>query len=92
MDDLRHRAAQVAVDLRSLQKRITQSAGQIADVATYDLLRELKLNVDSLRHLLAKVLEGSPFRKTEAADETRSLYEQVTDIVNRHTRSRSNAA
>jgi molecular chaperone GrpE (heat shock protein) len=88
MEDIRHRAAQLAVELLSLQKRVGQEASDIADAATRDLLRELKSSVDSVRHLLRRVVDAEP----DEPESPRSLVEQVTEIVDRHTRSQSNAA
>jgi molecular chaperone GrpE (heat shock protein) len=88
MEDIRHRAAQLAVELLSLQKRVGQEASDIADAATRDLLRELKSSVDSVRHLLRRVVDAEPVEP----ESPRSLVEQVTEIVDRHTRSQSNAA
>ena len=85
MDDIRHRAAQLAVELLSLQKRMGQEASDIADAATRDLLRELKSSVDSVRHLLRKVVDAEP----DEPETPRSLVEQVTEIVDRHTRSKA---
>ena len=88
MEDIRHRAAQLAVELLSLQKRMGQEASDIADAATRDLLRELKSSVDSVRHLLRKVVDAEP----DEPEAPRSLVEQVTEIVDRHTNSNSKAA
>ena len=85
MEDIRHRAAQLAVELLSLQKRMGQEASDIADAATRDLLRELKSSVDSVRHLLRKVVDAEP----DEPETPRSLVEQVTEIVDRHTRSKA---
>jgi molecular chaperone GrpE (heat shock protein) len=85
MEDIRHRAAQLAVELLSLQKRVGQEASDIADAATRDLLRELKSSVDSVRHLLRKVVDAEP----DEPETPRSLVEQVTEIVDRHTRSKA---
>jgi hypothetical protein len=82
MEDIRHRAAQLAVELLSLQKRIGQGASVIADAATRDLLRELKSSVDSARQMLRNVVEATPPEEPEAP---RSLVDQVTEIVDRHT-------
>jgi hypothetical protein len=84
MEDIRHRAAQLAVELLSLQKRMGQGACDIADGATRDLLRELKSSVDSVRHMLRKVVESTTPEELEPA---RSLIDEVTEIVDRHTRS-----
>jgi hypothetical protein len=89
MEDIRHRAAQLAVDLLSLQKRIGQGAYDIADVATRDLLRELKSNVDSVRHMLRHIVEAT---EPEEPQVPRSLVDKVTEVVDRHTRSQANAA
>ena len=89
MDEIRHRAAQLAVELLSLQKRMGQGAGEIADTATRDLLRELKSSVDSARHMLRKVIDNT---ETDDPDAPHSLVDEVTEIVDRHTQSRSEAA
>jgi hypothetical protein len=89
MDEIRHRAAQLAVELLSLQKRMGQEATDIADAATRDLLRELKSSVDSARHMLRKVIDNT---ETDEPDTPRSLVDEVTEIVDRHTQSRSEAA
>jgi hypothetical protein len=89
MEDIRHRAAQLAVELLSLQKRIGQGAYDIADVATRDLLRELKSNVDSVRHMLRHVVEATELAEPQVP---RSLVDEVTEVVDRHTRSQANAA
>ena len=89
MDDIRHRAAQLAVELLSLQKRMGQGAGDIADAATRDLLRELKSSVDSVRHLLRKVVDAEDSPEPEPL---RSLVDEVTEFVDRHTHARSKAA
>jgi hypothetical protein len=89
MDDIRHRAAQLAVELLSLQKRIGQGAYDIADVTTRDLLRELKSNVDSVRHMLRSVIDGTEPDEPQAP---RSLVDEVAEVVDRHTRSQANAA
>lgn len=89
MDEIRHRAAQLAVELLSLQKRMGQEATDIADAATRDLLRELKSSVDSVRHMLRKIVAPTDPEERAAP---RSLVDEVTEIVDRHTRSRSNAA
>ncbi len=89
MDDIRHRAAQLAVELLSLQKRMGQEAIDLADAATRDLLRELKSSVDSVRHLLRKVVDADAPPEPE---QPRSLVDEVTEVVDRHTQSRSKAA
>jgi hypothetical protein len=89
MEDIRHRAAQLAVELLSLQKRIGQGAYDIADVTTRDLLRELKSNVDSLRLMLRKVVDAT---EPDEPQVPRSLVDEVTEVVDRHTRSQANAA
>lgn len=89
MDEIRHRAAQLAVELLSLQKRMGQGAGEIADTATRDLLRELKSSVDSVRHLLRKVVEADAPAEPEGP---RSLVDEVTEVVDRHTKAKSKAA
>lgn len=89
MDEIRHRAAQLAVELLSLQKRMGREATDLADGATRDLLRELKSSIDSARHMLRKVIDNTDPEEPEAP---RSLVDEVTEIVDRHTRSRSNAA
>ena len=89
MEDIRHRAAQLAVELLSLQKRIGLGAIDIADAATRDLLRELKTSVDSARQILRKVVDATP---EEEPLSPRSLVDEVTEIVDRHTRAHSNAA
>ena len=89
MDEIRHRAAQLAVELLSLQKRMGQGAGDIADAATRDLLRELKSSVDSARHMLRKVIDDIDPAEPEVP---RSLVDEVAAIVDRHTHSASNAA
>lgn len=89
MDDIRHRAAQLAVELLSLQKRMGREATDIADTATRDLLRELKASVDSVRHLLRKVVDADAPPAPEAP---RSLVDEVTEVVDRHTQARSEAA
>jgi hypothetical protein len=89
MDEIRHRAAQLAVELLSLQKRMGQEATDIADAATRDLLRELKSSVDSVRHLLRKVVDADAPPDPERP---RSLVDEVTEVVDRHTQARSKAA
>ena len=89
MDEIRLRAAQLAVELLSLQKRMGQGAGEIVDTATRDLLRELKSSIDSARHMLRKIVDSTDLEEPEAP---RSLVDEVTEVVDRHTRSRSNAA
>ena len=89
MDEIRHRAAQLAVELLSLQKRMGQEATEIADIATRDLLRELKSSVDSVRHLLRKVIDADAPLEPE---QPRSLVDEVTEVVDRYTQARSKAA
>lgn len=86
MEDIRHRAAQLAVELLSLQKRMGQVTGDLADAATRDLLRELKSSVDSARQMLRKVVDAPEPEEPEAP---RSLVDQVTEIVDRHIRSKA---
>ena len=89
MDEIRHRAAQLAVELLSLQKRMGQEATDLADAATRDLLRELKSSVDSVRHLLRKVVDADAYAEPELP---RSLVDEVTEVVDRHTQAHSKAA
>jgi molecular chaperone GrpE (heat shock protein) len=89
MDEIRHRAAQLAVELLSLQKRMGQEATDIADAATRDLLRELKSSVDSVRHFLRKVVDADAPPEPELP---RSLVDEVTAVVDRHTQAGSKAA
>ena len=89
MDEIRHRAAQLAVELLSLQKRMGQEATDLADAATRDLLRELKSSVDSVRHLLRKVVDADAYAEPERP---RSLVDEVTEVVDRHTLAHSKAA
>jgi hypothetical protein len=92
MDDIRHRAAQLAVELLSLQKRMGQGAIDLADAATRDLLRELKSSVDSVRHILRNAVEGVERDEPQQQAVTRTLVDEVSEVVDRHTQSRSKAA
>jgi len=93
MDEIRHRAAQLAVELLCLQKRMGQGAIDLADTATRDLLRELKSSVDSVRHILRKVVEQD---EPEGQTIPRTLVDEVSEVldrhIDRHTQSRSKAA
>lgn len=63
MHPLRTRAAHLAVELRELQKQLASAEYTpqqvVQDQTTLDMIRELKLAVDTMRQLLWKYIDAS---------------------------------
>jgi len=63
MHPLRSRAAQIAAELRELQKQLASAEYTpqqvVQDQATLELIRELKLAVDAMRQILWKYIDSS---------------------------------